>query len=355
MIFFDVPNFIPPGKSAYRIVSMDGGGIYGLATALLLKKTIDDKNSPQDFLARQTVHLFSGTSAGAINALLLAKEEDPRAFVIGGGLDEFWRQSGTFANEKNPIDAFWSWFGLTAWLGTLDFQELLRQTFGDMTFRELKNNVLVATFDWSGVDGRHWRPRFFSNGHEADLNRRVADVAYGAASPPGLRALVDGLGDAGIFAPDPCTNAVAAVINYLGKDDPGQYLKHVFALSVGVATRQPFYWLKQFNLGMLPFYFWLPTNPFTGDYYPPGVQSVLNGPTDDTVWECKNLLGERYHRLSPRVIGPPNLPPTLIATSWARFPWWQQYLIGEITKTLDSTTAMDSVVDTAKYLKNQWN
>ncbi|MCA9649183.1 MAG: patatin-like phospholipase family protein [Myxococcales bacterium] len=61
-----------------HIISMDGGGIYGLATARMLRKLCERDPA---FLAKSDIasYRFAGTSAGALNALLLAKEEDPRA------------------------------------------------------------------------------------------------------------------------------------------------------------------------------------------------------------------------------------------------------------------------------------
>src|SRR5271157_1882931 len=60
----------------YNILSLDGGGLRGIITAIILKKI---ESSFPGFLSRTT--LFSGTSTGGILALALASGMKPDRIV----------------------------------------------------------------------------------------------------------------------------------------------------------------------------------------------------------------------------------------------------------------------------------
>src|ERR1700720_2572457 len=215
----------------WRVLAMDGGGLYGLTTALWLKQLCQSNDS---FLHDRDVRLFAGTSAGALNALLLAREKDPRSFVLSGGLENFYRQPGTFSNS-NPVTALLSLYQITAWCGAGDFLSLLQSEFGDMTLGDLPHDVFVSSFNWTGArnaadpapgsappppgpppgsdvwsawaaacgiapypaptnpadvvaaqSGTGWRPEFFKNfpEHAADRRPRAVDRGFARATPP---------------------------------------------------------------------------------------------------------------------------------------------------------------------------
>ncbi len=288
-----------------RIVSLDGGGLYGLTSALWLKQLCQRDES---FLSPGDVQLFAGCSAGALNALLLAREDNPREFLLAGGLEKFWRQPGTFSNS-NPVTGYLSLWQIGAWLGAEDFLQLLRAYFGDMTLGDLRNNVLITSFNWTGDPARcgptappgpgpwgcppgidplnpwgtmaaggwcsppgwccppppnpadvvgsgtsWWRPKFFKNfpATEEDRACRVVDVAYAAGSPPGLRAVLNGFGDGGTFNACPAANAVTAVIaeerrnNSCPPDAPADEVLDIEAVVVKKVCRS----LKMLSLGV---------------------------------------------------------------------------------------------------------
>lgn len=211
----------------YRVLSIDGSGIYGLAVALLLRKLYEQK---PNFL--EAIDLFAGTSSGAANVLLLAKHEDPGRAVREGALERFWREPKLFSNN-NPWNAYLSLFGLTPWYDTADEMEVLNRYFGGRTLGDLHHNVLVTTFNWTGSTGeervfaappgqagterlahvagthgggstwsaadppagenlRSWRPKIFTNAHHRTLSKVLAAVLTdkslagpGSASVPG--------------------------------------------------------------------------------------------------------------------------------------------------------------------------
>ena len=200
----------------YRVLSMDGGGIYGYFTTLMLRE-LCRKN--QDFLLADQVTLFAGTSAGALNALILAKEKNPRDAVLDGSLERFFQDERVYSNKLDPVSGYLSLFMLTAWSGRKDFYSILDDYFGNMKMKDLQHRVMISAFDFRGepdlvVGETRWKPRVFYNfpADEPDREMFVKDVAYGAASPPGLRPVKNGISDGGVISSDPSVTAIAKII-----------------------------------------------------------------------------------------------------------------------------------------------
>ncbi|HLL55479.1 MAG TPA: patatin-like phospholipase family protein, partial [Myxococcaceae bacterium] len=224
----------PPDDKIRRILSLDGGGIYGLAEALWLKELC---SICPTFLDGEDVDLFAGCSSGAINALLLAMYEEPREAVLKGVLESFWTDAGTFRNS-DPIGSITSLFGLSPWFSEQDFLRQLERHFGSTTFAQLKHNVLISAYSWTGgavsfssrtsevawpfsiftpevmrnglPGGESWGPKYFQNYRDSScMDYRVVDVAYGAATPPGFRKIRAGIGDGASFTANPAVAAIA--------------------------------------------------------------------------------------------------------------------------------------------------
>jgi hypothetical protein len=383
-----------------RILSLDGGGLYGLTSALWLRQLCEEDKT---FLSENDVDLFAGCSAGALNALLLAREPSPRKFVLAGGLEEFWRQPGTFCNS-NPFTAFWSLFQVTAWFGATDLLWLLQSIFGDMTLGDLRHRVLITTFNWTGrrypswgsrplhdgcccppgfdpcnpwaafwgsgagiaASGEGWRPKFFKNfpDDEVDCRSRIVDVAYAATTPPGMRAVLDGFGDGGTFNACPAADAIAAAVAEerrlpersgekslrMNEFLPVQnVLADLSMLSLGVGAKKAGYWQSLFDYSFTQFG-WLPTNPLAGTWYPPGVSVGLDGPTEEAIYISRQLLASRFHRLNPGVLE----TPTMMACLWARFPQVRELLIQQIYAAVQTTESKRAVAGAREFLAANW-
>ncbi|UCH49738.1 MAG: patatin-like phospholipase family protein [Betaproteobacteria bacterium] len=201
----------------FRVLAMDAGGIYGTFSAIMLRKLCE---RDENFLKNDQVTLFAGSSAGAINALILAKEDNPRDAVLKERkLERFFKDSRVYSNRKNPVAGALSLVGLASWSGEADFYSVLEDYFGEMKMKDLKHRVMITAFDLRGkpedVFGqREWQPRIFYNfpDGEADRELYVKDVAYGAASPPTLRPVRNGITDGGFFASDPTAFAIAKIV-----------------------------------------------------------------------------------------------------------------------------------------------
>ncbi len=84
-----------------------------------------------------------------MNCLLLATRESPREAVMDGTLDSFWAD----AREWNPGSAAMQALnplGLTPSFDGDSTFELQHKYFGDLKMRDLKQNVLISTYDWHG-------------------------------------------------------------------------------------------------------------------------------------------------------------------------------------------------------------
>ena len=340
-----------------RIVSMDGGGIYGLGTAIMLRKLCERDES---FLGPGHTWLFAGTSAGALNALLLAKEQNPRKIILDGELENFWREPGIYIRDyaTDWYGAIMSFYGLTAWMGQREMLDVLYKYMGRVTLGELEQKVLIATFDWTGgrneTHRRVWGPKFFNNltHSEPDCAVSAAEVGYFATSPPGFRPVRDGYGDGGVFVPDPAMCAVVEVIRNHPDDDRYATLSRIALLSLGVLTKMGNYGLANFDLGAQLFFSVLPTNPQVGNFYPPEQQISLDAPTEDVNHQLRILLDDRYTRLNPPVFGPPEMPPALLAMSLARFQYWRDWLVYKVTAGCESPEARRAVERGVRFLQS---
>ncbi|MEM6794699.1 MAG: patatin-like phospholipase family protein [Acidobacteriota bacterium] len=420
---------LPFGEDiAIRLLSLDGGGIYGYTTACMLRELCETNDSfllpwrstaqseesadpqgeaeeargakdagslPQPQDQPGAPWAYAGTSAGALNALLMAKESNPREYVLAGELQRFWQDRGTFAGPDNPLDWMLSWSGMTAWFGSKRYTEMLQAHFGNRRLGDLPNRVIIMSFNWAGRDGgmsSGWRPKVFTNypADNPDRDIEVYKVAYAAAAPTGLRPIRWGLGDGGTSDPDPARAALMEVIKKLRRDDSpvpsfgamaraegvphlaekiGEavheavaslsrlpdlgVLQFIRVLSLGVAAKVPSYWQNHFNLGSMLFNS-LPTNPPRGQMWPPFWDIAIDAPTETSVHACEVLLQDRYCRLDPPLLGPPQQPPTLAATMLARFPQWQEYLIQQQRAELQSETALRALGEARAFIDNGW-
>ncbi len=175
----------PKPEDAFRVLSVDGGGFLGLATA----KFIAD--SEQHFNARfsEKFHLYCGTSTGAIIALALAFGKS------GAEIVELYRKLGplVFPFEWWPSRRFHAWKSLfiSKYSGRA-LKELLDAEFGRTTLGELRAKgkmVLVTAF--SVTNGK---PRVFKTNHSSNLtlddSLTVAEVALASSAAPTFFPLV---------------------------------------------------------------------------------------------------------------------------------------------------------------------
>lgn len=268
--------------TTFRILSLDGGGIRGIYTAVLLNRLI--KEVPQFW---DGINLFAGTSTGGILALGFAygllpadgvelyRTQGPNVFA-----DSFW---GNLTNLWGLIGAHYSPNGLKTALEAIFHQE----TLGDIFTRSQKY-VLIPTFDLDAVvDGeRTWKPKFFHNfpGEDSDGQEKIVDVALRTTAAPTFFPTYQGYIDGGAVANNPSLSALAQVL------DPrcaGCSISDVRLLSLGTGDPAMFIAGENLDWGYV-------------QWAKPLISVLLEGSMEVVDYQCAQLLGfGRYHRLAP--------------------------------------------------------
>ncbi len=264
----------------YRILSMDGGGIRGLLTAVLLERL---EAAVPGTLGR--VQLFAGASTGGILALGLAAGRTPTEARA------LYEQHGRTVFSDSLLDNLLDLGSLVgAQYSNAPLKRVLTEQFGDMTLADLPRRVLIAAFDLdSGADQpppmRTWKPKFFHNfpGPDSDGDQRVVDVALATAAAPSYFPIYQGYIDGGVMAGNP---SMAALAQALEPNTGRQPLEAVRLLSVGTGRNARFLTAENADWGQL-------------QWAPHIIDLVLDGTSSVADYECRQILGLRYHRLNP--------------------------------------------------------
>lgn len=264
----------------YRILALDGGGIRGLLTATLLERL---EAAVPGTLAQ--VDLFAGTSTGGILALGLAAGRAPSV------AREVYEKQGHVVFADTPLDNLANLgHAIGAQYSAAPLKRLLTEQFGDMRLGDLPRKVLIAAFDLdNGPDLppplRTWKPKFFHNfaGPDSDGDQRVVDVALRTSAAPSYFPIYQGYVDGGVVAGNP---SMAALAQALEPTTGGQALADVSLLSIGTGRNARHLAAQSNDWG------WVQWAPHI-------IEIVLDGTSGVADYECRQLLGQRYHRLNP--------------------------------------------------------
>jgi uncharacterized protein len=264
----------------YHILALDGGGIRGLLTAILLERL---EAARPGLLAK--VNLFAGSSTGGILALGLAAGRTPSQ------ARELYEKRGrqVFADSRwdNLRDLG---HAVRAQYSNTELKRVLQAEFGSMTLGELPHRVLVAAFDLENDPHlppqlRTWKPKFFHNflGRDSDAHEKVVDVAMRTSAAPSYFPIYQGYIDGGVVAGNP---SMAALAQALEPNTGKQALADITLLSLGTGR----------NNRSIP----AQTNDWGWVQWAPHIINiVLDGTSGIADYECRQLLGDRYHRLNP--------------------------------------------------------
>ena len=191
----------------YKILSLDGGGIRGLITVILLQR-LSEEQGLENWL--EQVDLVAGTSTGGLLALAIASGLDLEV------IRELYVTKGADIFDDSWIDDIID-------LGTVigaeyDNKKLrrqLRRILPDTTLGELQRNVLITTFDLDNEDDdprkRSWKPKLFHNiaGDDNDNETLAYKVGLYTSAAPTYFPTVDGFIDGGVYANNPSMCALA--------------------------------------------------------------------------------------------------------------------------------------------------
>ena len=264
--------------SLYRILSLDGGGIRGIYTAVLLQRL--EERIP-DLVDR--VSLLAGTSTGGIIALGLA-----RGFKIHEIVSLFQESGGEIFNTSR-IGKLKDLGGLNgAGYNLRSLKGVLERVFNGTRLDDLEKRVLIPTFDLDdqreGVE-RTWKAKFFHNfpGPCSDGGESVVDVALRTSAAPTVFPSYQGFIDGGVVANNP---SMAALAQALDRDTGNRTLTDVRLLSLGTGTVPFFIQGDQLNWGYR-------------QWFKPLMKIMVDGAASVTHFQCMSLLRDRYHRLAP--------------------------------------------------------
>jgi len=266
----------------YRILSLDGGGIRGVITAIILQR-LDGEPTLSGWL--DLADLLAGTSTGGLLALGLASGRTPEE------MREIYEVKGHEIFDD-------SWLDDLVDLGRLMGAEYdnarlraeLEETFGQTRLADLRRRVLVTAFDLDNESqnpaGRTWKPKLFHNfpGPDSDGQELAWKVALYTSAAPTFFPSVDGYIDGGVYATNPSMCALAQALDSRSANTPA--LEEVVLLSIGTGTSLLYIEGQELDWGY-------------AQWAKPLVSLMLDGTAGIADYQCRQILGSRYHRMAP--------------------------------------------------------
>lgn len=304
----------------YRILSLDGGGIRGVLTAILLERL---EETVPGWLGK--ADLLAGTSTGGILALGLAHG------VPLADLRQLYLQKARAIFDDSWLDNVRDLGRLIgAHYSNRNLARELQRIFGDARLADLKRRVLIPAFDLDNEKAdpreRSWAPKFFHNfpGPDSDGAFPAWKVALYTSAAPTYFPGVDGYIDGGVVANNPAMAALAQTQDRRAMRRPPPLTKLVL-LSLGTGRS-----LVRIHK----------RNPDWGyaQWARPILDIMAEGLTGVADYQCRQILGARYHRLSPV------LPPR------RRFPLDGIKRLPELVRLAGSVDLRETI----RWLRNVW-
>jgi patatin-like phospholipase/acyl hydrolase len=271
--------------STYRILALDGGGIRGIFTAVLLNRIAAEVPGFTD-----RADLLAGTSTGGIIALGLANGMSPADLV------ELYLENGETIFSRDLLHEIGDLGNLIgAKYDNTNLIETINKTFGIGKLKDLlPRHVLIPSFDLDNEAVppklRTWKPKFYHNyaGPQSDGEENIADVALRTSSAPTYFPVYQGYVDGGVVANNPSMAALAqAIDNVTG----AQQLADLRLLSIGTGLTPVFVAGDEHNWGLAQWAHIL-------------ANMMLEGMVGVADYECARLLGNNYFRLTPILPAP---------------------------------------------------
>ena len=291
--------------ATYHILSLDGGGIRGYLTILLLEQL--EKERP-GFL--EQIDLFAGTSTGSIIALALAYGKSPSE--IRG----LYESEGKNIFHDSLIDNIKDLgFALGAKFGNKNLKRILTNYFGDTKLEDLKKEVLVASFDLDHRPAdpqkpRMWKAKFFHNfrGQGSDGCLKVVDVALCSSAAPFYFPSYQGYVDGFVVANNPSMCALSQVVQPPDEQDENgsvhkdegtavAELSDIVLFSLGTGLNPRYIDDDEADWGWIKWMIQL--SPKRQWYALPLVFMMWEGGIELANFQCRQFLGSRFHRLDP--------------------------------------------------------
>ncbi|NOX50553.1 MAG: hypothetical protein GXP16_08460 [Gammaproteobacteria bacterium] len=268
--------------SIYRILTLDGGGLRGVITTAILKRIVSEPGC-EAFL--DNIDLVAGTSTGGLIALGIANKtplEDIHNLYLQRGDNIF--DDSFFDNIKDVGKLFGADYK------TRGLKKELVRMFGATKLGALKKRVLIPSFDLENksktANSRAWKPKLFHNfvGAGNDRAESVVNVGLYTSAAPTFFPSVDGYIDGGVYANNPSMCALAQSQQRKYKPTPALPEIRLLSLGTGEVTE---YIPKMVN------------DWGYAQWAKPLLSLMMDGVAGIADYQCQQLLGDHYHRLSP--------------------------------------------------------
>jgi len=273
----------------YRILSIDGGGIRGIVTAVLMQRLAA---MPELGGFLDTVDLIAGTSTGGLLALGVARglalEEIHDLYVNDGPeiFDDSWLDDLLDLGKLRGAD-----------YNIAPMRRVFKRVLGeDTTLGQLRKRVLITAFDMDNNDPdelkRTWKPKLFHNfpGAGNDRHELAYKIGMYTAAAPTYFPSVDGYIDGGVYANNPAMCALAQTQDTRYRPTPA--IDEVVLLSFGTGTSLFYIRGKTLDWGY-------------AQWIKPLISLMLDGISGIADYHCSQMLRNRYHRLAP--VFPPDV------------------------------------------------
>jgi len=261
-----------------RIISIDGGGVYGVSSAVLLKRLIEKYPT-----LLEKVDMIAGTSIGGVIAMGLAKGISPEEII------NYFR---SFAEDAFVVESLerkcLSPIGLKSFYSNKGLLKIMDSIFGDTKLKDMKKNVLVPAFDLHNEEDEEnpsWKAKVFHNfpSKRNDNEKLAKEIAVATAAVPVMFPSFQGYIDGAFVANNPTMMAIAQTQDERNFNPPVP-LTELKVLSLGKHTSGSFVKGDSNDWGYLK---WIL----------PLIDIALNKDALVIDFESKQFLRERYHRL----------------------------------------------------------
>jgi len=275
---------MPQRERTYRIVALDGGGIRGILSSVLLQRL--ESRMPG---VLEKVDLFAGTSTGGIIALGLAAGLKPEAFVT------LYANHAAVVFDDSFLDDLRD-FGrlIGAKYDLKNLGRILEGVFGKKRLKDLNARVVIPSFDLDNEGEkrrpRMWKPKFFHNfpGPDSDGEELVVDIALRTCAAPTFFPTYQGYIDGGVVANNPSMAALAQAVD---RQTGRQELSGIRLLSLGTGLNPAYIKGDRRDWGL-------------AQWARPLLALMLEGMMGVADYQCERLLGGRYFRLQPLLLEP---------------------------------------------------
>lgn len=274
---------------AYRVLSLDGGGVRGIVSATILMRLVKEFPSLLD-----SVDLIAGTSTGGLLCLLLAGGYSPRQCV------DMYR-----FNAPIIFESYWLRKLLSPFQSAYSDKnklEICKFYMGERTLSQLNKRVVISAFRLDGGPEAHgrstffpagcWRPCLFSNlplAHGAvppDSDLTCVDAAMRTSAAPSYFPIYQGYVDGAVYANNPTIPALARVCSHFA---PRVTLDNVIVLSLGCGQVNQFISREDCETG----------DWGIGKWSPHLLDILMDSGVMATDLYASLMLGDRYHRCNP--------------------------------------------------------